>query len=175
MGGLVAQRFALDRPGRVGCLVLMSAVYDRPDAARRAVLDRVAEAERHGPAAGIDAALERWFTPAFRAARPDAVAAVRRRLERNDPAGYLAAYRVFATADRELAGRLSAIAAPTLVMTGSDDGGSTPAMARQMSEAIPGAVLDIVEGQRHLLPIEAATRVGEALSAFLTQDRGSRD
>jgi pimeloyl-ACP methyl ester carboxylesterase len=175
MGGLVAQRFALDHPGKVDRLVLMSTVYDRPEAARRAVLDRVAQAERDGIAAGIGAALERWFTPAFRRARPDAVAAVRRRLEQNDSAAYLAAYRVFATADRELAGRLPNIEAPALVMTGADDRGSTPEMARRMAEAIPGARLDILEGQRHLLPIEADAYVSRALREFLKGRHGCRE
>jgi 3-oxoadipate enol-lactonase len=172
MGGLVAQRFALDHPDRVRRLVLMNTVYDRPEAARHAVLERLETAVREGPSAGIEAALERWFTPGFRGARPDAIAAVRRRLEANDPEGFLAAYRVFATADRELAGRLFAIAAPTLVMTGADDRGSTPEMARLMVEAIPGARLDIIPAMRHLLPVEGAGHVNLALADFL---RGEGD
>jgi len=139
MGGMVAQAFAVHHPDRVARLVIMSAVYDRPLAARAAVEERVRQVEREGVGANLDAALKRWFTPAYAAAHPEALATVRRRFAANDPAGYLAAYRVFATGDVELVDSIRTIRCPTLVATGELDPNSTPAMAERMAALIPGA------------------------------------
>jgi pimeloyl-ACP methyl ester carboxylesterase len=175
MGALVAQAYALAQPERVARLVVMSGIYDRDPAARAALRGRWQEASRHGPKALIEAALVRWFSPQYRAQNPGAVMAIRRRLERNDRHGFLAAYRVFAEADAALAGRLGAIACPTLVMTGALDPGSTPEMARAMAAAIAGARLEVLPGARHLMPVEAAQAVSAALLAFLDgTDRGCR-
>ena len=108
--------------------------------------------------------LDRWFTPAFQAANPDLIAELEARNKANDPAAYAAAYRVLALTD--LADRLHGIEAPTLVVTGEDDVGSTPRMARLMAERIPHAQLRILDGLRHSILIEAPKTVAEILSAF---------
>ena len=167
MGALVAQAYALAQPERVARLVVMSGVYDRDGPARAAVRERWQTASRLGPEALIEAALARWFSPEYQARNPATVAALRRRLESNDRHGFLAAYRLFAEADAALAGRLGAIACPTLVMTGELDPGSTPEMAQAMTAAIPKARLEVLPGARHLMPVEAAQAVSAALLRFL--------
>jgi pimeloyl-ACP methyl ester carboxylesterase len=163
MGGLVAQGFALAQGPRVERLVLLNTVFDRSPAERAAIAARVREIADGGYAASIGPALERWFTPAFRAQRPDVVAAVRRRMEGNDVRAYAAAYAVFATADAELAPAIGRIAAPTVVVTGAEDRRSTPAMARAMAARLRHARVQIVPGQRHMTPLE----VPEALAAII--------
>ncbi len=169
MGALVAQAFAIAQPSRVSRLAIVNGVYDRDPAQRAAVLSRWREAAEQGPEALIDAALARWFSPGFAARNPAVLAAIRRRLEGNDRDGFLAAYRVFAEADAALAGRLGAIPCPVLVMTGTDDPGSTPEMARAMAAVLPKARLEIVPGARHMMPLEAAAAVNAALGAFLDE------
>lgn len=169
MGALVAQGFTLAQPGRVSRLAILSGVYDRGPERRAAVLARWEAAVAQGPASLIEAALERWFSPGFAAQNPAVLAAVRRRLEDNDRAGFLAAYRVFAEADAAFAGRLGALTCPALVMTGADDPGSTPAMARAMAAALPNARLEILPGARHMMPIENAAAVNRVLLAFLDE------
>lgn len=56
----------------------------------------------------------------------------------NDPVGYLRSYAVFATADEDLAEDVGRIVAPTLIVTGELDTGSTPLMATRLHERIPG-------------------------------------
>ena len=170
MGGLVAQAFALAAPSRVERLVLVNTVFDRSPQERAAVEARVREVFSGGHEAGIAAALERWFTPAFHAARPDVVAGVRRRMERNDLAAYGAAYGLFATADRELAKRIGDIMIPTTVLTGADDRRSTAAMAMAMAERFPRGRCHVIPGQRHMTPLEvpdlvAAVIAGRPLAA----------
>lgn len=163
MGAMVAQRYVLDHPGRVDRLVLMNAVFLRDAAQRDAIRDRLALAERDGPSTMTEAALSRWFTPRFQQDQPAAVDRVRQRLLANDPAAYLAAYRVFATADATLAPQAGRIDCPTLALTGALDANSTPAMARALASAIPGASAVVLDGLAHGMPIEAPERVAATL------------
>lgn len=170
LGALIAQAFALANPGRVMRLVLVSGVYHRDDDARRAVSSRLKQAERAGPASIADAALKRWFTGAYRTAHPDTVEAIASRLRANRPEGFLPAYRLFARADRPLAGKLGQIDVPVLVVTGEDDAGSSPAMARRMSAVMQKAECRILPGVRHMLPLEAADELNPMLEAFLSSE-----
>ena len=74
---------------------------------------------------------------------------------------------MLAEGDAEIANGLERIACPALVMTGADDPGNTPAMARAMAGLIPGARLAILPGLRHMALAEAPAAVGGPLSAFL--------
>jgi pimeloyl-ACP methyl ester carboxylesterase len=124
-------------------------------------------ARRDGPKALIDAALERWYSPQFRASHPAVVEAVAAMLRGNDPRSFLAAYGIFAGADQDLAGHLGAIAAPTLIVAGERDSGATPAMARRLATLIRGAKLAIIPGARHMLPQEHARELNDLLQHFL--------
>ena len=59
------------------------------------------------------------------------------------------------------------IRAPMLVLVGALDAGSTPAMARRLAGAVPGAKLSVVPRHGHMLPLEAADTVNEAFRSFL--------
>ena len=154
MGGLVAQGFALAYPARLARLVLLNTVFERSAEERAAVAARVQEVLRGGFEASVEAAIERWFTPDFRAAQPDIVESVRRQMLANDLAAYAAAYQVFATADAELAPEVGRIPTPTLVVTGAEDRRSTAAMAEALVRRMPHARCRIVPGQRHMTPLE---------------------
>jgi pimeloyl-ACP methyl ester carboxylesterase len=167
MGALVAQGLALsDRSSRIRRIVLLNGVYDRSSDERRAILDRVAEVREHGLATTIEPAIERWFTPSFAQARPDVIESVRQRLLDNDERAYADAYEVFATADAELAGRVGAIAAPTLIVTGIGDQRSTPAMAEALATALPNGRSMILNRLRHLTPLEAPKIVAGLIDEF---------
>ncbi len=187
MGGLVARAFAQRYPEMVSGLVLMNSVFRRSAAQKKSVMARYEAAcvdgqnagqnpgQNPGQNSGLDAALTRWFSPEFRAANPDAVAAVRDRLERNDKDGYLKAYRVFASAtDPE--GVAEEIHCPALIMTGELDSGSTPDMARSLARSLAGIAnnvqLEILAGQRHMTPIEGAMAVNQLLADFLSDGTG---
>ena len=167
MGAMVAQRFALDRPDALRGLVLMNAVFDRDEQQRAAILQRLAAAERDGPAGMADSAIRRWFTEDFRRNSPELVEPVRRRLLANDPAAYLAAYRVFATGDAGLAAEAARIACPTLAMTAEHDINSTPAMSRALARVIPNAAALVLDNLAHGAPIEAPERVADAIYDFV--------
>ena len=167
MGALVAEGFALANPARVRRLVLVGAVFDRSPAERAAIIERVADVRNNGFAAGFEAALLRWFTPRFAASHPEVVARVRECLAANDERAYADAYEVFATADTELAAQLHRITQPTLVVTGANDPRSTPAMACALAARLGNGRVHVVEGARHLLPLEVPDTLAALINDFL--------
>ena len=173
LGAMVAQAFALERPAMLEKLALINGVYARSDEARADVLARLRQVETAGLESAIEASLSRWFTEGFRSNHPGEIEKIENRLRANAREGFLPAYRLFADADAELAGRLAAIRAPTLVVTGEHDSGSTPEMARHMREEIPGAMLRVIPGVRHLLPVEASDALNVLLVEFLSGEVGS--
>lgn len=167
MGGLVAQGFALRHADRVGRLVLVNTVFDRSLAERAAITARVDEVRNGGYAASVEAAIDRWFTPAFRSAHSEIVDAVRRHLLGNDLAAYAAAYAVFGTADAELADHVAEIRHPSLVITGAEDQRSTADMARALAARLQHGHVEIIDGQRHLTPLEVPDRLAASIERFL--------
>ncbi|MGE8677378.1 MAG: alpha/beta fold hydrolase [Achromobacter marplatensis] len=167
MGGLIAGAYAAARPRRVSRLVLLSTVFQRTPEEVRAVTARLAAAATQDVEAAAGVSLQRWFTPGFQAARPERVAAIGQRLLRNDRANFLAAYRLFAQGDPILAHAAPDIACPALAMTGEEDVGSTARMTRGLARALPDGRARVVDGQRHMLPVEAPAVVAAALQAFL--------
>lgn len=167
MGALVARAFAFLYPERLTALVLMNGVFEREPDVRANILARVAEVQAHGPGANMDAAIERWFSPAFRESHEPYLADLRRAFAANDPQGYETTYRLFATQDAFGADRVADIAVPVLVTTGEFDVGSTPAMSWALAQRIPGAALRIVADARHMMPVEMPEETNTVLSDFL--------
>lgn len=144
----------------------VSSVCRRTDAERAAVLERLRVAEAD-PAESTTASLRRWFdgteVPEGQIRRTEAV------LRANDPASFLACYRVFATADADIAPELSRIDMPALAVTGSDDLGSTPAMTRRLADAMPRCRSAVIPGARHMLPIQRPGDLVDCLLTFLKE------
>ncbi len=167
MGGLVARAFALHYPERLHGLVVLNSVFNRSAEQRAGVIARTAQAAEHGPDANAEAALSRWFSREYQAANPAQIAALRETLAGNDPQGYLTTYELFATQDMYRADDLKGLRAPTLVATGELDPGSTPEMARQLADRIPGATVAVLAEQRHMMPVESPRLVNQLLLGFL--------
>lgn len=167
MGGLVARAFALHYPERLQGLVVLNSVFNRSAEQRAGVIARTAQAAEHGPDANAEAALSRWFSREYQAANPAQIAALRETLAGNDPQGYLTTYELFATQDMYRADDLKGLRTPTLVATGELDPGSTPEMARQLADRIPGATVAVLVEQRHMMPVESPRLVNQLLLGFL--------
>jgi (E)-2-((N-methylformamido)methylene)succinate hydrolase len=169
LGALVAQRLAASHARRVRSLTLVSSVAERSPAERAAVRRRLKLASSDLPASA-EAAVDRWFSPAWRQREPRLLQQVRDRMLANDPDSYAACYRVFTEADAEVAPLQRLITAPTLVLTGEGDPGSTPAMARRLGAAIPGTrSVVVVPGARHLLPLERPEAVTSPLLTLISE------
>ncbi|MEE8228040.1 MAG: alpha/beta fold hydrolase [Kiloniellales bacterium] len=169
LGGMIVRAFALAHPERVSALAILNSAHDRTDAERAAVLVRVEQAARLGPRVTVEAALERWFTEDYAARHPDVLARVQRWILANDPEVYPAIYRVLAEGDAELAQAIAAIRCPTLVLTGGEDHGNSPDMARRMAALIPGARAEIIPGLKHMGLAEDPAAFNSILVPFLEE------
>ncbi len=172
LGGMIVRAFALAYPGRVTALAVLNSAHDRGETERAAVLKRAEQAARDGPRATVEAAIERWFTAGYAARHPEVLDRVRGWILANDPDVYPLTYRVLAEGDRELAAAVAAIRAPTLVMTGGEDRGNSPLMARRLAALVPGARAEIVPGLRHMGLAEDPEAFNRPLVAFLDEVLG---
>lgn len=154
IGGMINRRFALDHPDRLSALAILNSPHERGAEAQEAVEARAKAVRDGGNLATLDAALARWFTPAFREARPDVMATVRAWREAADEESYAQCAWVLAHGVRELIAPAPPVVAPTLVMTAENDSGSTPAMSHAIAAEITGAETIIVPGLQHLGLIE---------------------
>jgi (E)-2-((N-methylformamido)methylene)succinate hydrolase len=165
LGGLIAQRLAIDWPDRFLKVALLSAVAGRTPEERARVTQRLALIRSAGINSVVGAARERWFTDEFVRAHPEAVERRIAELVANDVESYLEAYRVFG--ESELVDELHRIPHETLVLTGENDSGSNPRMARTMKDRIANAELVILPRLKHSLLIEAPDVLARQLRNFL--------
>ena len=173
LGGLIALMTAARHPNRVRRAVLVSTVFGRSESQLTGVRQRLELAENEGLEPVADLAIKRWFTPQWLASHPAEAESVRQRLLTTDHVGYLKAYRLFAEADDLAAASAPDIEAPTLVLAGERDSGSTPEMAVALADAIPGGEARIMPGVHHLAPIEAPKKFSNTLLEFLNQENPS--
>jgi (E)-2-((N-methylformamido)methylene)succinate hydrolase len=164
LGALVAQHLAVHRPELVATLTCVSSVCRRTDAERAAVLSRMHRAEQDFAASTAES-LERWY--AGTEVSPEWVRRTEATLLANDHESFLACYRVFATADADLAPLLPGITAPTLAVTGEDDPGSTPDMTYRLTAAVPQSRAVVVHGARHMLPVERSMALADCVTGFI--------
>jgi pimeloyl-ACP methyl ester carboxylesterase len=150
LGGMINRRFAMDYPDRAWSLVIQNSPHERDPATQKKVEDQAASADAGGPAATIDAALRRWFTPEFVEDQADIVGWVRHTVLANDPGSYAAHRYVLAAGVTELIRPEPPIIHPTLVMTCENDSGSTPAMSRAIASQIAGSECIIIPRLQHL-------------------------
>lgn len=172
-GGGVALAAAAAAPGRVSGLALVASVSPLVRAGR---LDRLLAL----PAVGEAAAALALSAAAGALVLPRIRTEAEHRLPRQALSGLTdrrhrrQAWRSFAVEQRalveelpRLAGGLAATSAPTVVVCGGSDHLVPPRTARELSEAIPGAVLETVPGAGHLLPHEHPNEVAEAIRRVL--------
>jgi len=167
MGGMVGQGLAIRYPELLRGAVLANTTSRYPEAAASIWAARIAAVEQGGMAAVADAVVERYLTPEHRAAHPEVAAALKTRLLRTDPAGYLGCCHAVAAIDFHE--RLTSVRAPTLVIAGGRDIGATPEMARAIAGRIPGAELAVFDEASHLSVAELPDRFHDTVAAFLAR------
>jgi 2-hydroxy-6-oxonona-2,4-dienedioate hydrolase len=161
LGARVASLYALEHPGRVGRLVLLSGAGYRPalddETARALAFATIADARRALLLAyaddhrATDAAAERLFVARMRGGSAFAVSRLVASFESGD--GF--------------ADDLSPIEAPTLIAWGRDDAIAPLSQGEKAHRQIKGSRLVIFDHCGHLPMEEAATPLEEALRAFL--------
>ncbi|HEY0934612.1 MAG TPA: alpha/beta fold hydrolase, partial [Trebonia sp.] len=136
LGGMTGIWLAANAPERVTALaVCCAALTPLPDA--QSWHDRAALVRAQGMAPLAETVVPRWFTPAFRQRDPAAVETVVAMLKGTSPAGYAGCGEAIAALD--LRPQLPRVQAPTLVLSGAEDGAAPPSVGAQTARGIPGA------------------------------------
>ncbi len=169
MGGRLALRLALDRPGRVARLVLVGASPGLADAGERAARREADEAlARRLERDGLEPFLRDWAALPLFAGQPPAVArAAMQDRRRNAAPGLAAALRGLGTGTMEpLWDRLGELSMPVTVAVGERDRRYREVAAR-MVKATAGATAEIILGAGHAAHLErpeaVARLIGDAM------------
>jgi 3-oxoadipate enol-lactonase len=167
IGGLIAQGLYKTRPDRVDRLILCDTAAKIGTA--QSWNDRIAATLSTGIASFADGVMEKWFTPDFHEHRAADLAGYKAMLSRQLPAGYAAACTALREADYSAAA--PAIAVPTLVVVGDQDGSTPPELVRGLAEAIPGARFEIIAGAGHIPCVEQPAALSALIADFVRNNR----
>ena len=167
MGGMVGQGLAVRHPELIKALVLANTTSKYPPESGVVFEQRIGTVRNGGMAAVVESVLERYFSAAFRAAQPEAVAAFRAKLLGSDPAGYAACCAAVGGVD--WLDRLNTVECPTLIIAGALDVGAPRAMSQAMAERIRGAELVVFDEASHLSVAEQPAQFAQALQDFLSR------
>lgn len=177
MGGMTGLGVAITHPNRVRSLACCAARSDAIAPFIESWNTRIAAIRAAGGMSGVvDFTIERWFTPEFRAARPDVIDAARAMILGCDTEGYISCAEALKGLDYKR--HLGAITAPTLYVAGASDGGAPPAALKEMASLTPGARFVEIAPAAHIIAMEnpdaftavltawlAGARVGESIAA----------
>ena len=167
MGGYVVFAFWRRFAARVRALVLCDTRARGDDRGEKVMRQSTAQvALDQGTAAVVDGMLPKLLAPHTLGGRPDFTAAIRARLARTDPRAVAATLLGMKERD-DSTPTLATISVPTLVLVGSDDQLTPPALARELAAGIPGARLEVVPEAGHLAPVEQPAATSAALRRFL--------
>jgi len=167
MGGMTAQALAARYPQLLKSIVIANAAMFYDDAARAMWQARVHTVQAQGVAAVSDGAMQRWFTPEFRADEAGGgtrkVAALRRVLETTDAAAYAASCEAVSRIDFRASN--GTVQCPALVIAGTRDEATPVAMSETICASIKGAQLRTLPAA-HLSAVEQPDAFADWLERF---------
>jgi 3-oxoadipate enol-lactonase len=164
-GGFIAVALAARHGANFDRLVVVDSLAAFPAPAKEPLRLLAANVAKSGMSGALDIAIRRMFPEPFIAAHPEIVAERKRALEKADAVCFRAACQ--ALVEVNLAPVLAAIRNPTLVMAGSEDATTPPALARELAAGIPGARFLEVPGCGHCPQIENPQAFADILENFL--------
>jgi 3-oxoadipate enol-lactonase len=172
MGGCVAQDFAIHYPHRtVGLgLVDTTAWYGRD--APTAWAARANTAREKGLAALIPFQLTRWFGEDFLAREGELADQLTKTFLANDLDSYAATCHLLGAAD--LREGLAGVTKPAAVVVGEHDPATPIAMAEELVGLLGGPPLTVIEGGKHLTPLEAPARIAAVITDLLSRVDGDK-
>jgi 3-oxoadipate enol-lactonase len=146
IGGMIGMWLAGEAPQRVHRLVLCCTVPHFPP--RELWDERIETVRAQGIEPMVEPAIERWLPPEVRDARPEAAEHLRTLVRATAPEGYAGCCE--AIRDMDLRPLLERIAAPTLVVAGSQDPSTPAEKVHLVAEAIEDARYVELEGAAHI-------------------------
>lgn len=165
LGGMVGPAYARAFPDRVLSLGLLSTAAFRAHEDSEKVWAVVRAMEEKGVAQVLATLIDRWYTDAFIAANPEIVERRMKQVIATDAGVFLNVFRIYA--GTEMGPWLHEVSAPSLVLTGENDGGCNPHLNRQIHESLPQSELVILPNYKHSILLEAGAEVAQSLVSFI--------
>jgi 3-oxoadipate enol-lactonase len=165
LGGMIGPAYARQYPKRVQSLGLLSTAAFRTEDDSAKAKGVVTAMEERGVPNVLETLTDRWYTDDFMEQNPEVV---RRRLDQViacDPDIFLNVFRIYASV--EMAPWIHEIEAPSLVLTGENDGGCNPRLNRQIDDALANSKLVILPGYKHSILLEAGALVADHMVRFI--------
>lgn len=163
LGGAVALELAIVAPGRVRSLGMFcsGAAIGTPDG----WADRAAQVRASGTASVVAGSAQRWFAPGYLDEHPDGPGghALKTLIDVDDES-YALCCEALAAFDRRDA--LDAVRAPALIVAGSHDQVTTPALMAELAAGLPDARFVELAHAGHLVPLEDPAETAALLSAL---------
>ena len=166
LGSLVALDFASKFQDRLKTLTLLGTTYRRTIEQRSLVIERFEQAKLNKPIS--KQALKRWFTEEYLNEHPEIYDQFIKILTKDgeDHLNFLKAYKLF-TYHEDNTDIINNIKTRTLVMTGSNDSGSTVEMSKSLCEDLINSSFIEINNGKHLCSIECADDVNINLKNFI--------
>ena len=166
LGSLIALDFSSRYQEKIDKLILIGTTYKRSDQERSLVLERYNQAKLNKPIS--KQALKRWFSDKYLENNPETYNLFINLLNKkpDDHKNFLKAYELFANHYDNLED-IKKIDRKTLVMTGSDDTGSTPAMSKDLVKDLVNSTYIEIQNGKHLCSIECADDVNMNIKNFI--------
>tara|TARA_B100001093_G_C26485944_1_gene866935 strand:+ start:16 stop:798 length:783 start_codon:yes stop_codon:yes gene_type:complete len=166
LGSLIALNFAEKFQDILETLTLIGTTYKRTDEQRAKVLERFEQAKLNMPIS--KQALKRWFSDGYLKSNPEIYAQFMKTLNKKpeDHLNFLKAYKLFANYVDDIE-MIKSIKTKTLVMTGSDDLGSTVAMSKSLTKDLINSNFIEISNGKHLCSIECADDVNMQIKNFI--------
>ncbi len=166
LGSLIALDFSTRYQTKLEKLILISTTYKRTDQERSLVLDRYNQAKLNKPIS--KQALKRWFSEKYLEEHPNTYDLFINILNKkpDDHKNFLKAYELFANHYDDIAA-IKKIDRKTLIMTGSDDLGSTPRMSKELVKDLVNSSYIEIKNGKHLCSIECADDVNMNIKNFI--------
>ena len=166
LGSLIALDFSARYQKKLEKLILIGTTYKRSEQERSLVLDRFNQAKLNKPIS--KQALKRWFSDKYLDENPKTYDLFMNILNKkpNDHKNFLKAYELFANHYDDIAA-IRKIDRKTLVMTGSDDMGSTPKMSKELVKDLVNSSYIEIKNGKHLCSIECEDDVNMNIKNFI--------
>lgn len=167
LGGQIGPAYARAHPDRVLKLGLLSTAAFRTEDDSAKVWGVVRAMEEKGIPQVLETLTARWFTDEFIATNPDLVQRRLKQVVDTDPDVFMNVFRIYAGV--EMGPWLHEVTAPSLVLTGENDGGCNPRLNKLIHEALPNSELVILPHVKHSILVEAADVVSDHLIRFMSR------
>ena len=166
LGSLIALDFATKFENKLNSLTVIGTTYKRTDEERALVIDRFNQAKLNKPIS--NQALKRWFSDEYLKIHPEVYNQFMKILNKKpkDHSNFLKAYKLFAHHQDDVK-KIKKISTKTLVMTGSNDPGSTVAMSKALSNDLINSRFIEINNGKHLCSIECSDDVNINLKKFI--------